>query len=120
MKASLFGIVLSVALLGVVARADDVDPKLKDSARSDIGQLLSAMSALQFDCGSLPSDAQGLNALLADPGFKGWNGPYIKALPNDPWKTAYRYKLTKDFYEIRSAGPDAKFDTADDITPKKR
>ena len=102
------------------AAEEDSEPVRKAKALVDIGQLASAMSALQFDCGSLPSDMQGLGSLLADPGFKGWNGPYIKALPNDPWKNAYRYKLTKDFYEIRSAGPDAKFDTADDVAPKKK
>src|SRR5687768_2421955 len=117
MKSCLLPLMLTLVFLCTAwcAAEEDSEPVRKAKALVDIGQLKAAMSNLQFDCGSLPSDAQGLGALLADPGFKGWNGPYLKTLPSDPWKTAYRYKLTKDFYEIRSAGPDAKFDTADDI-----
>lgn len=108
-----------VLVMGITAQADDTDPKHQATALADIARLKAAMANLQFDCGSLPSDSQGLASLLADPGFKGWNGPYLKgALPIDPWKRPYLYKLTKDFYEIRSSGPDTKFDTADDILPK--
>lgn len=99
-----------------VAAAEESETKKRDHALAELAQLKTAMGYLQADCGCLPSDAQGLVSLLSDPGFKGWNGPYIKgAVPSDPWKSPYRYRLTKDFYEIRSAGPDAKFDTSDDL-----
>lgn len=98
------------------AFAEESDAAKKQRALGDLSQLATAMGYLQADCGCLPSDAQGLASLLSDPGFKGWNGPYIRgALPSDPWRSPYRYRLTKDFYEIRSAGPDAKFDTSDDL-----
>ena len=101
-------------------RAEETDASRKATALAHMKQLATAMGYLQADCGELPTDQQGLGSLLADPGFKGWNGPYIQgALPLDPWKSSYRYRLTKDYYELRSAGPDQKFDTADDITPSK-
>ncbi len=119
MKVALCGIVCALALAASLAQADDADPKLRAVALADLGRLKAAMTSLQFDCGSLPSNMQGLAALLADPGFKGWNGPYLNgALPVDPWKSPYRYTLTKDSYEILSAGPDTKFETPDDLAAK--
>jgi type II secretory pathway pseudopilin PulG len=111
---------IAMALLASpsITRADEAADKA--TALANIGQLTAAMSNFQADCGELPVDSQGLNALLADPGFKGWNGPYAEAsLLVDPWKMAYRYQLTKGSYEIRSAGPDKKFNTGDDVVPGK-
>jgi type II secretion system protein G len=111
-------VVLTLLASPAIARADEAADKA--TALANIGQLTAAMSNFQADCGELPADSQGLNALVADPGFKGWNGPYAQAaLLVDPWKTAYRYQLGKGSYEIRSAGPDNKFNTGDDVIPGK-
>ena len=53
----------------------------------------------------------------------GGYSPYIQGGPdglNDPWGTQLRFKRLsqKGDFEIRSAGPDGKFDTEDDITNK--
>lgn len=116
-------VLICCSALACAADATAAEPtpaQQQAAALADIGRLMAAMGYLQADCGGLPSDMQGLGALLADPGFKGWNGPYIQGkLPVDPWKSPYRYQLTKDDYELRSAGPDQKFGTADDITPSK-
>lgn len=40
-------------------------------------------------------------------------------LPGDPWGTPYRYVMDehgRGIAELRSAGPDRVFDTADDVT----
>ncbi|MCK4436884.1 type II secretion system protein GspG [bacterium] len=50
------------------------------------------------DCGSLPADVQGLDALVTDPGVTGWDGPYISGnfqgsdeFKRDEWGNEYIY-----------------------------
>lgn len=58
----------------------------------------------------------------------GWDGPYLAALPRDPsagepevshatdaWSRPYRVRVAADLMTVASAGPDAAFDTADDV-----
>jgi general secretion pathway protein G len=103
-------------LLALAVEEDDA-AKVK-TARADLARLAAAMNVLFADCGELPTDQQGLSSLVADPGFKGWNGPYIKgSVPLDPWKNPYRYKLGNANFTLRSAGKDGKFGTSDDVGP---
>ena len=75
----------------------------------------------RIDVGRYPSTAEGLKALLNAPSERGhlWKGPYVEEIPDDPWKTPYEYVCpgvkNPDGYDIRSAGPDLQFNTADDI-----
>ena len=67
------------------------------AARSQIDTLELALQAYYLDCGSFPSEEQGLASLwakpTASPVSEAWNGPYIaKRIPNDPWGRAYGYK----------------------------
>ncbi|MCK4325643.1 type II secretion system protein GspG, partial [bacterium] len=50
------------------------------------------------DCGSLPTDVQGLDALATDSGVTGWDGPYISGsfqgsdeFKKDEWENEYIY-----------------------------
>ncbi len=56
----------------------------------------------------------------------GWAGPYVSAALQDPlattspystdaWSRAYRVKVSGDVLTIKSSGPDASFDTDDDV-----
>lgn len=36
-----------------------------------------ALEAFKLDCGRYPTQQEGLAALTADPGVKGWSGPYL-------------------------------------------
>lgn len=122
MRACLRPLVLLVMIgCASAALAEEATPAQTAAAQADLQRFVAALTVFQADCGELPSDRAGLGALLVNPCLKGWNGPYLPApLPSDPWKSPYRYRLTKDdFYEVRSAGADKKFDTADDITPAK-
>lgn len=38
-----------------------------------------ALAAFKFDCGRYPTQEEGLAALMADPGVKGWTGPYLRS-----------------------------------------
>ncbi len=61
-----------------------------------------ALDVFKLDVGRYPSDAEGLRSLLERPGSaNGWNGPYVKELPNDPWGAPYQYKQ-----QGRKGGPD--------------
>lgn len=73
--------------------------------------------------GDYPSTADGLQALITQPGSKGssWRGPYIteSKVPLDPWNEPYQYaypgQRNKGGYDLWSKGPDKQSGTADDI-----
>jgi endonuclease/exonuclease/phosphatase family metal-dependent hydrolase len=103
----------------------DSIPDLFDECRSvarkaataqSIRAMENALTILANDCGRLPSEEEGLEVLLNDPGLKGWNGPYLhlEALI-DPWGTAFRYELSNGQPRITSAGRDRQHDTSDDV-----
>jgi general secretion pathway protein G len=67
-------------------------------ARTQIESLRVALQSYYVDCGSFPTEEQGLSALwekpVAEPVPENWNGPYTdKAVPKDPWGVAYRYAV---------------------------
>lgn len=105
-----------------IAEADQLDKARRRMALIQIQQLGSAVDLFKLTCAVYPTKEQGLEALVKDPGVKGWKGPYINKIPKDPWGTAYRYATPKDpGFRIDSAGPDKKFDTDDDVRlPEKK
>ena len=89
-------------------------------AKSDVsGHLALALDLFEQDIGRYPSDEEGLEILIEDPGIVGWKGPYLKSdLEPDPWGNAYEYSLDPENprrYLLRSAGPDGRTGTDDDI-----
>lgn len=98
---------------------------LKDSARAQVGRLETCVSGYQVDVRGLPSNNNGLNALLAAPSDLAnparWRGPYIKSttIPLDPWDNQYMYsQVGPNDFKIWSMGPDRADGTADDISNK--
>lgn len=84
-----------------------------------------ALSSFQVDCGRFPTDAEGLRALLQNPGVVGWRGPYLEtntsspaSLFTDEWGTPLHYVAENGSVRVLSAGPDRVFGTADDLTQK--
>jgi general secretion pathway protein G len=91
-------VVVIVGLLAglVVPRYFDTLEKSKSKiARAQLDAFEKALEQYRLDVGSLPSNDQGLAALLAAPGgVTNWHGPYLKKpAPPDPWGRAYVYKL---------------------------
>jgi len=83
------------------------------------GNLKLALRIYQSDNGAFPTTEQGLQALLKEPaGAKRWRGPYVDALPRDPWGRPYRYICPgrHGAFDLSSVGPDGAEETADDIT----
>src|SRR5277367_4723802 len=47
-------------------------------ARVSLARFNEALEEYRLDCGEYPNPRIGLQALLTNPGVKGWNGPYFK------------------------------------------
>jgi general secretion pathway protein G len=95
------------------------------AARSDLTGLETALDAYEIDTGQYPTTAEGLKALVTSPfngrlGAGNWHGPYVRAVPNDPWGRPYRYRypgaIQPLVLQLWSTGPDGQDGTADDIT----
>ncbi|WP_221029591.1 type II secretion system major pseudopilin GspG [Actomonas aquatica] len=80
----------------------------------------SPLTAYRIDTGNYPTTAQGLEALITNPGnVKGWRGPYLDKLALDPWQQPYEYRFpgqkNKGKYDLFSKGPDMTAGNDDDI-----
>jgi len=84
------------------------------AAKSQIDSFMAALESYYIDCGSYPSEDQGLDALWTKPesGEGSWTGPYlIKKVPKDPWGNPYIYRVPGEHgfpYGIISYGGDGK------------
>ena len=121
---TLVEIMLVVAIIGILAAL--VIPKIagkSEQARitrvqADIkGGIKSAVDEFEVDNGFYPSSLQDL--LQQPRNAKNWHGPYLDALPVDPWQNPYLYsypgKHNPTGYDLWSTGPDGKSGTQDDI-----
>ena len=84
-----------------------------DPTRTNMATVATAIDMYQVDRDVYPSD---LKALSHDP--SGWReGRMYLRDQNlaDQWGTEFRYTNRTNSYELRSAGPDRRFDTPDDI-----
>lgn len=93
-------VVVIIGLLAglVVPRYFDTVGKSKAKiARAQMDAFDKALEQYRLDVGTLPSQEQGLPALVAAPsGATRWQGPYLKkAVPLDPWGNPYIYKLSE-------------------------
>ena len=110
-------IVIPLLLLGIEASPRSVEST--NSALPATKQALKmALEMYRFDLGVYPTKEEGLQALIANPGFESWKGPYIEVEdsqpPPDPWGHEFRYMLADGKPQIDSAGPDGTFGTMDD------
>ena len=69
------------------------------------------------DCGSFPSQEQGLDAMMKNPGIVGWKGPYLDDNEIvDSWGNQLRFKINDNgAVVVWSIGPDGTDGTDDDI-----
>ena len=93
----LVAVAMIIAMLAVfvVPRAFKGLGKAKaDIARGKIGILESGISRFQYDCGRIPTDDEGLEALLIAPADleEKWGGRYCKRSDlEDPWGNPFGY-----------------------------
>ena len=104
---ALIAAVLTPQLLGQLSRAR------AKTAQLQLDTVASAVELFRTDVGRYPSQSEGLNALLQDPGAaEGWTGPYLKdgKIVRDPWNRLITYKLESDGdrFTVSSLGSDGK------------
>ncbi|MBE0427982.1 MAG: type II secretion system major pseudopilin GspG [Nitrospirae bacterium] len=96
---TLVELIVVMVILGMLAAL--VFPRLipkvgkgkQAAARTQIELLGQALDQFRLDTGRYPTTQEGLEALVADPGAPGWDGPYLrKALPKDPWGHPFHYE----------------------------
>jgi general secretion pathway protein G len=96
----------------------------KTRATVDISTLKTQLKMFDSDVGRLPTNEEGLGALIAQPtNADNWHGPYIEGGPSaliDPWKNPYIYKIPPSHqgvdFDLYSTGPDGRDGGNDDIT----
>ncbi|MBI4566008.1 MAG: type II secretion system major pseudopilin GspG [Planctomycetes bacterium] len=127
---TLIELLLVVVIIGLLAAI--VAPRLLGrseearvgAAKAQIKSFQNALAMYETDNGRLPTEQQGLLALLerpsAPPEPKSWK-KYLDGtgLPLDPWGFEYKYRcpgeLDPDGYDLWSVGPDGQDGTDDDI-----
>jgi general secretion pathway protein G len=101
----LIAAVLTPGLIGQLGRARAKNAQLQ------LDSVAASVEMFRSDVGRYPTDAEGLNALLAEPqSVDGWTGPYLKnsKLMQDPWGHPLVYKTESDArgFSITSLGRD--------------
>jgi general secretion pathway protein G len=112
-----------VIILGVaISRLGNTTGIAKDMrVRADIQAISTQLKLYESMNGFYPTTEQGLKALVTppetDPKPVRWY-QLFKEMPKDPWQNDYIYVCPgirhPDSYDLYSAGPDRKPDTADD------
>lgn len=104
---ALIAAVLTPNLLGQLGRSR------AKAAQLQLDTTAAAVEVFRTDVGRYPTEEEGLQALVKDPGnLEGWSGPYVRdarAL-SDPWNDKMIYKLNaegRSFY-VQSLGADGK------------
>ena len=115
---TLIELMVVIVILGLLATI--IMPKILDrpeqarrlKARVQIRNFQSALALFKTDTGRFPTTSQGLEALINDPGLRGWKqGGYIEGgkVPLDPWGSPYIYLnpgIHGDDYDLESYGKD--------------
>lgn len=89
----------------------------KTTARVQLENLAADIDLFRLDVGRLPTEQEGLLALVERPATaEQWNGPYVKRrnMLNDPWGNPYVYRApgSKGEYDLFSWGEKGKSDEA--------
>lgn len=124
---TLIELLLVLVILGVLAGI--VVPKFSGTtgkarntaAQTQISSFKTALDQYEVDMGSYPKGKDGLKELVTGPrNAKTWKGPYIEAIPKDPWGNDYIYecpgKHNTSSFDIMSMGEDGRVGGDDDIT----
>ncbi len=115
---TLIELIVVLVILGLLAAVvvPNITKHLSKSkeqiARIQVTELEGALHMFAFDIGRYPTNSEGLEALVSNPGnVEAWKGPYInKALPMDPWGKPYVYRnpgthgTEFDLYSLGVAG----------------
>ncbi|WP_274691308.1 MULTISPECIES: type II secretion system major pseudopilin GspG [Spartinivicinus] len=88
----ILGILGALVVPNIMSKPDQAKVTV---AKGDVRAIASALDMYKLDNFNYPSTDQGLDALVKKPSGspepKGWNNPYLKKVPVDPWGNAYKY-----------------------------
>ena len=114
---TLIELMVVIVILGILATL--IMPKILDrpeqarkmKAKVQIANFQTALALFKTDTGRYPNTSEGLNALVADPGARGWKkGGYLEnaKVPPDPWGHPYVYLCPGSHgdYDLKSFGRD--------------
>jgi len=113
---TLIELMIVVVILGLLATV--VMPRILNrpeqarrmKAKIDIRNIESALALFKADTGRFPTTSEGLQALVSNPGIKGYNEDgYLDKVPVDPWGNKYVYispGLHNRDYDLESYGKD--------------
>jgi general secretion pathway protein G len=121
---TLIELMVVVVILGILATM--VVPKVlskpeqarRTKAKVDIRSIQSALAMFKADTGRFPTTAEGLQALVTNPGIKGYTADgYLERVPTDPWGRKYVYispGIHNKDYDLKSCGRDGEDGGSDD------
>ena len=118
-------LVVGGLVLTAVSKRGGVDKEGRNGEKAvkSIHNLAVALSRYCYHTGRFPSTEEGLERLSSKSvSARGWNGPYIKKVNQDPWKHdyVYEYNGTDKLPTLYSLGPDGKAGTTDDVIADPR
>ena len=125
------GLVLSRGDLSLGKKRIERKPLM---ARKAMDSLSVALGRYKFHVGEYPTTEEGLKVLAyrrpeeirkirrahpAKDGFRGWDGPYVDHIVNDPWGHEYVTETRPEGGNpiLYSKGPDGRAGTTDDVMP---
>jgi general secretion pathway protein G len=112
---SLIEMLVAVAIIGLIvglvgpAAMRQLQSSRVNTTEAQIGQIRTAIDIFAIDTGRVPSETEGLAALVSNVGaVPGWNGPYMRdgQLPMDAWGRAFLYRFEGDQVQVMSLGAD--------------
>ncbi len=113
---TLIELMIVVVILGILATM--IMPKIlskpekarRTKAMVDMKTIQQALSLFKTDTGRFPTTSEGLQALVVNPGIKGYDSEgYLEKVPKDPWGNSYIYLspgLENRDYDLISLGKD--------------
>ncbi|MCG8441014.1 MAG: type II secretion system major pseudopilin GspG [Caulobacterales bacterium] len=115
-------VLLSVAV-GTVA-LNYLGRAKSDAAGLQLNQIEAGLDLFRLDVGRYPTEQEGLEALIANPGgLDRWKGPYVRKAETltDPWGAPFHYAFPGqggdfDIYSYGSDGEPGGADEAGDVT----
>lgn len=112
---SLIEMLVAVAIIGLIvglvgpAAMRQLQSSRVNTTEAQVGQIRTAIDIFAIDTGRVPSESEGLAALVENAGaVPGWNGPYMRdgQLPTDAWGRAFLYRFDGDAVQVISLGAD--------------
>ena len=83
-------------------------------AKKKMALLGAAAEVYRTNFGHYPNELSDLATRPAEDAPENWT-PTLLTLPKDPWGSDFVYDFDEDYFSVSSAGPDRKYQSADDI-----